>query len=250
MVYLVILSVLLIVSAVIILIRKYSQSHSLPGGSLTIRVSLSENRRKSLPARFLRYWYINMKQKEYEISEFPAPAVITLSRCPVRLAKAGFLDRLISLWKLPMELSLTPVPCRFLIKTAAFVIILGGLLNGGSAQVGDSDPGPAPRKEKGSFPPCSWDDFRGRGTNLTPHAVNITECPLSIRLAGKAYAAIDCITSTDVHTFNLTHDSHSNSAGHNNHGNSSHTDTPGEHNNTDHSNSSTTTHTNSPPPIP
>ena len=188
-----------------------------------------------------------MKQKEYEISEFPAPAVITLSKCPVRLAKAGFLDRLISLWKLPMELSLTPVPSRFLIRTAAFVIILGGLLNGGSAQVGDSDTGPAPRKEKGSFPPCSWDDFRGRSTSLTPHGVNITECPLSIRFAGKAYAAIDCITSSDVHTFNLTHDAHSNSAGHNNHSNTGHSESEPGHSQTDHSNSHSN-HANSAPP--
>ncbi|MHC9541244.1 MAG: hypothetical protein AB9903_17205 [Vulcanimicrobiota bacterium] len=213
-----------------------------------IRVSLSENRRKSLPARFLSYWYIIRKQKDYELSEFPAPAVITLTRCPVRLAKAGFLDRLASLWKLPMELSLTPVPSRFLIRTAAFIIILGGLLNGGSARVGDSDAGPAPRKEKGSFPPCSWDDFRGR--NTSPHGIKITECPLSIRLAGKAYAAIDCITSSDVHTFNLTHDAHSNSDGVNNHTNSGHSNTDPDHNQSDHTNSdghSNATHRNMPP---
>jgi len=214
-----------------------------------VRVRLSEKRKKSLPALFLQYWYIIRKQKEYELSEFPVPAVVTLTRCPVHLTKAGLLDRLASLWRFPMELSLTPVTSRFLIRTAAFIIILGGLLNGGTARVGDSDADPLPRKEKGSFPPCSWDDFRGRNASLTPHAVNITECPLSIRLAGKAYAAIDCITGGDVHTFNLTHDTHSNSDGVDSHTNNDHGNHGNHGNHSNHTNSHSN-HSNTPPPPP
>jgi hypothetical protein len=238
-VYLLIIPVLFAIFAIYMLIRNGSQSHSLPGGNLLVKARLSENKERNRRFSLVRHWFISRRQREYEISEYPAPALVTLSKNPARIAKAGLLDRLSAFGRLPMELSLTPLsgPCRFLVKTAAFIILLGGLLNGGSAKVDNSSLEQAPKKEKGSFPPYSWDDFCGRSTGMSPHAVNISDCPMSISLGGKAYAAVDCLTGSDVHTFRLRTDAHSNSSGHGNHSNVAHTNSPEQTTTTAHSNS-------------
>ncbi|MDQ7824832.1 MAG: hypothetical protein RDV48_18685 [Candidatus Eremiobacteraeota bacterium] len=197
-------------------------AHRIPGSPLTVKARLhrpGEGKRNILQEMrdFVMHGLVMRQLSLWEPSKGhdSAPLVKLMpSALSSREPSPG--EKIISLFSDPLEYSFTQRRMTgFMAKTVACLLLFGSILTPGS---------PGEKAQQGKESQAAM-----------KHQAEISDCPLSFRFAEKAYAAVDCVSTSDSHTFELVKSL--------NHTNSSYT----HQNSTPHTNS----HTNSNPgPMP